>query len=473
MEKVFKWLTQESGCEKSLSYTCWFARSFEPSNFIGIDKLLMCYIKYCAKLAIPAKRSFFTAYLRVDGKRDIKKYNIKVESMSSYDYSETSQLEEAYRVLCELGTSTYDRYVEQDLTDREFKTDMYEYMSGMRVTAIQDTMMKYYPKLMDGSDVEEVQNEMENALHKVKETWNTDRLQNVDLVKSSSADDDDKLEFLCKTNIPCIDGDIGGIYDRMVYTFTGQPGSGKTRFGSIHFGYQLLTVAKCDICFYTLELTRSQIKNILIAYHIARLYANNTHPIKIPDSLMNQKDGLDEQQKMIYEAAKVDLFESGKYGNIIFKDELIVEEYEQELIDMKRDDPNLRFVIVDYAGFAKSKPTSKWEARKQGYEIITDVYNISVSSKKTLGLGFLILNQFNDDGVTAALAGKKIRSGHIQGGQVVERHSDYDMVMTMTEEQEMVNARTFAMAKKRGTAGFSNALIYVDLSVSIFRQEVS
>lgn len=472
MEKIFKWLTQESGCEKSLAYTCWFARSFEPQYFVGIDKLLMCYIKYCAKLAIPAKRSFFSAYLRVDGKRDIKKYNIKVESMTSYDYTETSQLEEAYRVLCELGVATYDRYVDQDLTDREFKTDMYEYMSSMRTIAIQDAMMKYYPQLMDGSDVDDVQSEMENTMHKIKETWNTKKLSNVDLIKGSN-EDNDKLEFLCKTGIPCIDGDIDGIYDRLVYTFTGQPGSGKTRFAMIHFVYQIITVAKQDVGVYTLELSRSQIKNIMIAYHIARLYANNTHPIKIPDSLMNRKDGLDEQQKMIYEAAKIDLFESGKYGNIIFKDELIVEEYEQELIDMKRDDPNLRFVIVDYAGFAKSKPTSKWEARKQHYEVITDVYNISVSIKKLLGLGFLILNQFTDDGITAALAGKKIRAGHVQGGQVIERHSDYDIVMTMTEEQEVVNARTLALAKKRGTAGFSNALIYVDLSVSIFRQEVT
>lgn len=472
MEKVFKWLTQESGCEKSLSYTHWFAKGFDPKDFVGIDKLLMCYIKYCAKLSIPAKRSFFTAYLRVDGKRDIKKYNIKVESMTSYDYEESSQLEEAYRVLCDVGTSTYDQYMEQDLTDREFKTDMYEYMSSMRTTAIQDTMMKFYPRLMDGSDIEEVQEEMQSALKHVKEVWSTDKLKSVDITNSSD-DDDDKRDFLAKTGIPCIDGDIGGVYDRLVYTFTGPPGGGKTRFSLIHFCYQIITQAKQDVMVYNLELSNAEAKNIMIAYHIAKLYANNANPIKIPDSLMNIKDGLSDQQKMIYEAAKIDLFESGKYGKVIFKDELVVEEYEQELIDAKRDDPNLRFVIVDYAGFAKSKPSTRWEARKQRYEIITDVYDISVVIKKMLGLGFLILNQFSDEGITASLAGKKIRAGHVQGGQVVERHSDYDMVMTMTEEQETVNARTLSLAKKRGTAGFSNVLIYVDLSVSIFRQEAT
>lgn len=471
MEKVFKWLTTESECDKSLSYIHWFARSFEPVNFEGIDRLMMCYIKYCAYLSIPARRQFFEAYIKVDGKKDIKKYNIKVDSMTAYDYEESSQLEEAYRMLIEAACQAYDRYIEQDLTDRDFKVDMHEYMSTRKSVAIQDTMMKFYPLLMGGNDVTDVNNDMQSALHKLDDIWDLKKLKTIDRFSGDDDDDEDKLEYLCKTGIPCIDGDIGGVYDHLVYTFTGQPGAGKTRFGAIHFCYKLITEAKCNVAVYNLELSKSQYKNILIAYHISRVYRNGQYPIKIPDSLMNKKDGMSKQQKAIYEAAKIDLFESGKYGSITFLDELVVESYEQELIDMKRDNPNLRFVIVDYAGFAKSKPTSKWEARKQRYEIITDVYDISVAIKKMLGLGFLILNQFTDEGITAALAGKKIRSGHVQGGQVIERHSDYDIMMTMTEEQEAADARMLSLAKKRGTAGFGNALIKVDLSISIFRQE--
>lgn len=473
MEKVFKWFTKESECEKSLSYTHWFSKNFDVTNFTGIDKLLKCYIDFCSKLSVPAKMNFFESYLRTDAKRDIKKYNIKIDSMSAYDYSETSQFEEAYRILCTTGIDTYNQYLAQDISDREFKLDMNEYMSEMRSTEIQNTMMKFYPMLMDGSDVDEVQEQMDVAMKKCKTTWNSKKLNNVDIIASQKEDDSDALEFLAKTGIPCIDADIGGIYDRMVYTFTGPPGGGKTRFANAHFAYKLITEAKCDVLMYNLELSKAQVKNILIAHHIARLYANTNQPIKIPDSLMNKKNGMTEQQRRIYEAAKIDLFESGKYGNLIFKDELVVEDFEDEVIDIKRDNPNLRFVIVDYAGFAKSKPKSKYEARKQRYEIITEVYDYSVELKKQLGLGFLILNQFSDEGIQASLAGKKIRAGHIQGGQVVERHSDYDIVMTMTEEQEIVGMRTISLAKKRGTAGFNNVLISTDLSVSIFRQEAS
>lgn len=264
MERVFKWLTAEGGSDKAATYTTWFANTFDPSNFDGINRMLVCYIKYCAKLSITPKRDFLMAYLKVDGKRDVKKYNIKTDTMSSYDYRETSQLEEAFRVISELTTTTYDQYIEVDLTDREFKVDMYDFMTSLKSDLIQNAMMKAYPRLMDGTDVGEVSADLRSELSNLDKVYDTKKLRSVDIINTEA--EEGELEFLCYTGLPCVDGDLGGIYTHIMTTLTAQPGGGKTRMGCVHWIYPVLTIAKKDVLLYENELTAMQIKNMLIAY---------------------------------------------------------------------------------------------------------------------------------------------------------------------------------------------------------------
>ena len=82
------------------------------------------------------------------------------------------------------------------------------------------------------------------------------------------------------------------------------------------------------------------------------------------------------------------------------------------------------------------------------------------------------INQYNDEGINAAYAGKTIRPGHVQGGHIANRHTDYDLSMTYTEEQKLANLRTLANTKPRGSGGFKPVQLKTDLSISMFRQEV-
>lgn len=468
MERVFKWLTVEGGSEKASSYTAWFANTFEPENFDGINRMLVCYIQYCAKLSITPKREFLSAYLKVDGKRDVKKYNIKTDTMSSYDYRETSQLEEAFRVITELTTTTYDQYVQVDLTDRDFKVDMYEFMTSLKSDLIQNEMMKAYPRLMDGSDVGEVSADLRTALANLDKVYDTKKLRSVDVVNDEA--EEGELEFLCPTGLPCVDGDLGGIYTHIMVTLTAQPGGGKTRMGCAHWIYPMLTIAKKDVLLYENELTKMQIKNMLIAYHITVLYGGR---IKLPDSIMNKKKEMTPEQLQVYEAAKIDLFESGKYGNLIIKEECVVENYEDEARDIIRESGNLGLIVIDYMGLCRSTPLTKYDRRKEQFEIITDAYEITRRLLKEYAISALCINQYNDKGIDAAYAGRPIRSGYVQGGHIVQRHTDYDLSMTFTEEQELAKVRMLSVSKRRGTAGFSNVMFSVDLAVSIFRQELN
>jgi hypothetical protein len=467
MERVFKWFTYEGGDPRAGIYTNWFARYFEPKDFDGIDRLLVCFIRYCAHLSIVPRKEFLQAYLKVDGKQDIKRYNVKTETMISLDYKEASQLEEAYQIISDATQAQYDAYVQADLTDRDFKVDIYDFMSSKRSDMIQDVMLKAYPRLTDGTDIGEVSADLRSSLAELDDVYNTDKIKDVDY--SSAEEEEGKLEFLCKTGIPCIDGDIGGIYTRLIYTLTSQPKGGKTRLGEVAFAYKVMTEAKKDVLWYELELSKAQTENIMVAFHITRVYGGR---IKIPDNIMNKYDEMTDEQKQIYESAKIDLFESGNYGKFIFREDLVVENYLEEAENIAKVSGNLGLIAIDYMGLCSSVPADKWARRREQYEIITDAYEITRKLVKRLNVAALCINQYNDKGIDAAYAGKAIRSGYVQGGHIVQRHTDYDIHMTFTEEQELAGVRTLSTAGVRGAKGFRNVLLSTDLSVSIFRQEV-
>lgn len=468
MKRVFKWLTEEGGDPKASIYADWFSRMFQPKDFQGINKLMMSYIMYCSKLGIAPKRRFMEAYLKVDGKADVKKYNVKTDTMTSYDYREISQLEEAYKIISSLALTTYDDYISVDLAERDFKVDVYDFMTSVRSELIADALMRTYPHLNDGSNVDEVSATLRNELADLDNIYDTTKIKDVDFA-SGDGDEDDEMTFLAKTGLPCVDGDIGGIYTRLIYTLTSQPKGGKTRMAMVNWAYPILTEAKKDVILYELELTKSQIKNILIAYHITRLYGGR---IKIPDSIMNKKKEMTAEQLQIYESAKIDLFESGKYGTLTVKEEMVVEKLQDEVMGLAKASGNLGLLIHDYMGLADSEPTTRWEARKEKFEIITSAYEVTRKLVKKLDIAALCINQYNDKGIDAAYAGKPIRSGYVQGGHIVTRHTDYDMHLTFTEEQKLAKVRSFSAESVRGAAGFSNVLLSTDLSVSIFRQEL-
>lgn len=460
MKEVFKYFTEESGLENSSRYLHWFSSSFDVSAFSGIDKFFACFLRYCSRLNILPKRKYLEAYIKIDAKEDIRRENIRIDSMSNYDYKETTQLEEAYTVLGQVALSTYDDYMTKEIEGDDFVVDMDAYLKDQSRDLVQDAMMKAYPALAEGQDSHVVADNLTRELNKISETYSRDKLNDLVYIHT---DDSDKSRFICHTGIPAIDGDIGGIYSRKLYTLTGQPGSGKTRMALRHWVYPTLISAKSDVLFFELELSQSEVENILIAIHITQLYKGN---IKIPDTLMNKVDGMSPEQEQIYEAAKFDLFKSGKYGKFIYTDELDAGTVEEKLRNEYISNNKLELICIDYMGIAEWKGSF----RKEQYEIITEVYKCIRKFVKKSDTCALCINQYNDKGIEAAMNGKPIRSGHVQGGHVVQRDSDYDIAMTYTEEQKLAGVRMISSPKVRGASGFTDVMLQVDLSVSIFNQ---
>lgn len=469
MESLFKWFTLTSETITPVRIS-WFVKTFSVQDFEGVEKLFMAFLLYCRDLGIVVKRKYLESYLRTEGRKDIKKYNVRLDTMESLNYNEPAAFEEAYKIIVSTMLAQYDAYLAVDISDSEFKVDVRSFMEVRKRELSQKTLAEAFPKFTQGFDVDEIIVSIQEKMGHITETYNVDTLVDLDFMSGERRVHKDKeiMRFLFKTGIPCIDGDVGGLYSKQVWSLTGQPGAGKTRLALAHFVYQAAVVWKLDTLVDELEMSAIELENILIAYHIINLYRGQ---VKIPDKLITGNELSDEQMRYV-EAARMDLFESnGKYGKITIRDKgLVAETFEREMYDYLRNNRNTQFWLVDYAGLTKSVPQTQYDKPLIEYECIQHLYKGAKELAKKADIGVLILNQFNEEGIKAAYTGKRIMPGHVQGGQIVQRHADYDIAMCMTEQQEIAGLRTLTNVKRRSATGFHNVPFSTDLSVSIFNQ---
>lgn len=466
MKNIFKWFSLETGDAKIM--TGWVAATLVPELFDGVDRVLFVYLQHCAKLAVTPKKSFLESFLFTDGRRIIKESKIKLQTMEHYDYNEPGQLEEAYNVIALATLSTYDAYTEGvNLEEREFKVDMYEYLNTAFRDKTQAIMANVFPRLVGKESTEEITTDMIAEIAKYKNILSTTSLDKLDFLLGKPINSNKIMRFLFKTGIPAIDEDTGGVLSKQLWSLAGAPGTGKTRMMLAHFVYSAAVDYKIGVRVNTLELSIGECESILITIHLTKLYGGK---VKIPDKLINS-DKLTPEQRRYVEAAKGDLFNSGKYGRIIFYDEpLIVETYERELLNFLKFNQDVALVCTDYAGIVKSVPQAKFDRNLKEFEAIGELYKISKQVAKITDTCCFILNQFNADGVDASSKGKSIIAGHVQGGQIIERHSDFDLAMTRTPEQELAKIQMLSTVKQRSATGFKNVPLAVDLSVAYFRQ---
>lgn len=465
MQRVFKWFTLDDAAAR----VDWFAGAFAIDEFKGEDKLLFCFVEYCSQLGIPVRQRYFDAFMNTESKRIVKKHNIKLNDMGNFNYDDPAALEEAVRIIAGAADARFQQCMDEVLTDRSFKMDMSVFMRERHKERLIELMTNTFTEINTGKDADDANADMTWELQSIAERYDVAKLQKLDFMegKAYNRDEKDVMRFLFKTNMPCIDGDVGGTFSKQLMAMEGAPGTGKTRFAMIHFAYQCAVIAKRNVYINELELSIGEIRNILVAYHIVRLWNG---AVKIPDSDIN-KGKLTKEQQQYVNAARIDLFESEKYGQFIISDEkLYVENLESTMYPILRRNPDIAYWIIDYAGLAASKPADKYAHTLRGYEIIQELYKKVKDIIKVADIGALIINQFNADGIAASRAGKQITPGHVEGGQIISRHVDYEVAMTATDEQLLANMAMMSTVKVRAAKGFKNAPISMDLAVSLFRQ---
>ena len=459
MKELFKYLVSKR------EYLRWFVNTFKLSDFQGIDCLFYVYLEFCNYLGLsPADN--LESYFATDALRDIKKYNIKLPTQTALNYDETVQLREAVNIIKSIALSTCQDYLSYS-SDKDFTAVAYEVMDRMKKDRINNAMLTTFKEITDGEDVNNSSSTLVNVIKDVNNRLSIKSLENIEFKLLDG--DEDKMKFVAKTGMPCIDGDIGGIYSPLIYTLNSQPGGGKTRFSLAHFAYPVMLAGK-DVLFYELELSVGQTKNILLSHHISKRYGGR---IKIPDTLLNKFDELSDEQKHVYEAAKEDLFNE-RNGSICIETDLVAETCYEDITFKIKQAKNIGLIVIDYAGLVRSEPQTRVDRRLDKTSCIDTVYETVRRITKEFHIPAVMINQFNDAGIEAATAGKMIKPGQVQGGHNPGRYTDYDLNLTYTQEQKLAGLRTLSTAvKTRGSAGFPDQVLQVDLSISMFRQLAS
>lgn len=465
MQHIIRWLTEEAGDERASLYIQWFNTNFKPESFKGINSLLLCYVKYCAKLNIKCNRYNLDVYLRIDAMSDIKKYRIKVDEVQAYNYEELSQLMEATSILTNICLATYDAAIQEPIEGKDIKVELYDFISRLQSDSIMGAILAALPKLEDGSNKADVSRKLRSDLTTIDREFDTDSISGLDY---EGCDDDDNMRLICKTDVPAIDSDVGGIFSKMIYTINAQPAGGKTRFTLANFVYPALCAGK-DVLYYSTELSKAQVKNILVAYHVSTKYRGM---VKIPDTLINKGQTTPEMDSYIYSAREV-LFSGHApgMGRLIINTDCYADTLLDEINSYKAADPNLDLVVIDYMGLLEMSHPDKYRSAEQ-YQVITEGYKAVRKAVRKLDMAAVCVNQFNDEGIKSALAGKPIKSGDIQGGHIVHRHTDYNLDITYTEVHKSRNQRLISVSKTRGSEGFTNVVFNTQLGISVFEQSV-
>ena len=454
----------------------WFCTEVNEGSMIHLketDLILYLFLKYCMELSIPADRIYLVNYLKTELKSVVRANNIKIAGVTDlFDFTVPSLFDQTISLTRSEVISRYDDYIEES-TELVFKVVARDYLGRQIKEGLKKDLLSIYQSLVSDESVIGTFSEHRDNVLGLEELFSINKLKVLDKFgKHTLVGHELDLEYVCPIGLPAFDDPLfgaGGIYTRLMYTLAGQPGHGKSRFACA-LAYICAVEGKCGVRYDSFELNVKEVEDILTSIHIAKIFGK-----KIPDRMMQQKDLFDkltEGQKRMVSMAKQDLFESGKYGDIhISRHPYTVETLETYNRTFASKNPDTRLVIIDYLGKLQSKPLYGRPMAEP--EIISKgSFGIKESCVENNQAAF-VLSQFNEKGIANASMGLPIDFGHIQGGQVIQRDSDWDASMTSTEEQAAANISVFSTTKVRKGEQVRGVIVDKDLSISRWTQRKS
>lgn len=468
MNKIFKYFVTGNHDDVVVRIS-WFVNNFDNEElYSGIEKLFFHFLQYCDKLGIKGEKKFLELFLKIDGRVVIKTNNIKLDTLVKFDYNEPASFEEAYKVIYSTACEQHDLFMQQDIGEFDFKTAMYTYMQEHSKQDTMELLRNGFNRLTIEQSTTNILDKMYTRLYDISTYYDNEKLNELDFMTGNLSKRNNSMELLFSANVPCIDGDTQGVYSGELMHLVGPPGSGKSRFTFIHFCYMAAVVNKIGVLIDSLELNETEVRNILIAYHIIRLFRGT---VKIPDSLITKGRLTDEQMQYV-KAAEHDLFDSGKYARIIISHKpLYLNDMYKKRFDFFKRNKDIRMWIVDYIGYISYK-VSEYGKAKDTPTIIDEADKIGARLVDDAKIGACFICQYNNFGVSHSERGENIEVSDIQGGQAVGRDTDYLIAITRTPEQKLANMISLSTVKQRLGSGFYNVQFGIDLSVSIFKQVV-
>lgn len=446
---------------KRVGYLIWFNDVFPDSEFRGEDYVMKEYCDYCSRLSVPMRYDYFGVFLSTELKRLLIETGVRVPGTDQLSYDDPAGLQTAYTVARDYLQNEF-KILESMAPDvDDFKVAVDSWMHETLNSRIVEELQHAYENLSASEDSEGTVETVLDSFIMLKDIYDRSVLEELE---DDTWTDKVVFDFLVDTGIPVIDMDISGLYTTQMISLDAQPGAGKTRFLLGTWLYRAAVLYKRDVIYYQLEQTKVEAEAMLIARHMFTLYN-----IQISSGMV-QFNKVPEELRSKVETARIDLFESGKYGKIYIKNTDLY--YETLAQTFKKDDKlhgPFDIIGIDYMGLI-GQGSGKYKKELDEYKVIAKSYRITKNYVRRTRKAAVVVSQFNDKGISAGEADKQITPNMVQGGIAAYRHSDQNLALSCTTTMKAQQKIRISQPKIRGTAGFESTVVDTRLGFCYFYQ---
>lgn len=475
MHEIFSYFisTDTESDEKRLAYLYWFCDTFPPEEFRGEERIMREYAEYSMRLNVPFKSKYLSIYLSTELRKFLLESNVKIPATEGIDYTDPGAFENAMQICKEIMLNDLNNLEmrEHDVNDFVVCAEVFmtERLNERTVEILGNTF----------NIIESTDNTMAAAeyaleyLQLINEIY--DKYQLTDLIETLSGkrNNNEVIELLCDSGIPVFDNDFGGIYRTNLLGIEAQPGTGKTRMALGLWIYRAATVFHRNCLFFALEQKEEEVKAILVARHTFALYN-----ISIDADLIWRNIVPDEYKDKVA-AARLDLFESGKYGKIeVLYTNLYYESFITRIKTIDKLKGPFDLIAIDYMGLIdqiidkEGYKLTKYIHRLEDYKIIGRSFKRFKRYLVNTGKAGIAISQFNQKGIEAGNEDKEITTDMAQGGIEVYRNTDNNLAMSMTPTMRLQNKRRVSQPKVRNSKGFGTCILDSRLGIGLFYQTV-
>lgn len=442
------------------AYATFFVINFPKTEFKREERILWHLVNFSVKLETPIKRRFIEVFIETQLRTLLFKERIKIKSTEKYRFEESIDAETIYNTTKDVLLDIYEELLDNSNDLGDFTVDITTWMSNRVSERIIDVYNKGAEiidatsgKRIGGYDALEY---TQDLLSEIADVYDLEKLEDIeDTTDNEDVNNWEEIEAVTDCGLAPIDEDMKCLRRGELLGIEAPPGKGKTRFATGAWVYRTLVKYKKNVLYYALEQKEREIRAMLIARHIKKLWPKKRVDMRI---IYTGDYKQSEELVKLVNIASDDLFKSGKYGKIKIVDNDHTMYLETMIQDMKQKDKlhgPFDLIVVDYMTLIEQKG-GKFEKNLQDYQITKFAYRkfkkyLSRSGKAGIGI-----NQRNAKGVEDAEKGRKASATGGAGGMEVYRSTDYNIVVSCTDAQEMQGFRQMSCPKARSSKGIDD-----------------
>jgi hypothetical protein len=450
---------------RRLAYAAWFVDAIPSIEFTGDERLFCEYIEYSVDLGVPLNYKYLQVWLNTELREVLKNTQVHVSGCESLRFEDPASFETAYQTTVAVLSDDYNVLEAMSSDIDDFKVEVSAYFTNRRNERLTQSLADTFELLNKTNSSTQAADYVLDTVTAINDIYDVTKLDELDSDGVDTLDKND-MKFVTDFGIPAIDTDCGGIYTSQLVGIEAQSGTGKTRFALGQPVYRALTLHHKNVLFIALEQKVVEVESMLIACHVFHMFN-----IQISDKMIRQNNIPKEIQSQV-EAAKYDLFKSGKYGKFkALELDLYVETFISKIRTLDRLHGPFDLICIDYMGLLESKP-AEYKRELTEYEIIKTGFKQFKRYVRRNNKAGIAISQFNREGIAAGKADKEITTEMAQGGIAVYRNTDYNIAISMTEDMKLQQKRRFSQPKVRSSAGFPTFIADTRLGFCYFKQVV-